>query len=310
MCKLPKDFRFAFSKLQLYEQCPMAFKLIYVDHAVVDDGNAYSDYGTFCHQLLEQWAKGQLLDFMLADAYERGYEQAIKHDFPSFPAGQWDKFRQQGLDYFTSFDGFGDNYEILSVEQKFVTTFAGYPFSGIADLILKDKTTGDIVVIDHKSKSRSSMEKDLDVYRKQLYIYAHNVMETYGKFPKKLIFNGFRENYVYEQEFDPQVYVKSLEWVGETIHKIENDSMWVVSSSPFYCRNLCGAFFACPAAESVLHPPEKTIEWNGVTKTVREWADETGIPKATLTRRLNKGLTAEEIFAPTKSKKKNEEEKI
>lgn len=195
ICKVPEDFRFSFSKLQLYDQCPMAFQLMYLQNETVDDGNAYSDFGTFCHKLLEDWAKGEYLDFMLADVYKEGYEQAITHDFPPFPAGQWEKFRQQGLDYFETFMGFGDNYEVVSAEEKFVTRFAGYDFAGVADLILRDKDTGDIVVIDHKSKSKASMEKELDVYRKQLYIYAHHVMEAYGVFPKKLIFNGFRENY-------------------------------------------------------------------------------------------------------------------
>ena len=51
--------------------------------------------------------------------------------------------------------------EILSVEERFELDIRGNPFVGIADLVLRDKRDGGIIVIDHKSKSMQSMKKEL-----------------------------------------------------------------------------------------------------------------------------------------------------
>ena len=48
----------------------MAFKLQYIDR-VPQDGNYFSDYGTWAHQLLEQYAKDKIPSFALAEAYEK-----------------------------------------------------------------------------------------------------------------------------------------------------------------------------------------------------------------------------------------------
>ncbi|MBR1685372.1 MAG: PD-(D/E)XK nuclease family protein, partial [Clostridia bacterium] len=46
----------------MYDQCPLAFKLQYIDR-VPQEQNAYAEYGTHCHSLLERWAKGDLMSF-------------------------------------------------------------------------------------------------------------------------------------------------------------------------------------------------------------------------------------------------------
>lgn len=304
MCTLTPNFRFSFSKLQLYDHCPMAFKLQYIDNPYSDTGNAFSDFGSFCHTLLQKWAVGKLPDFMLEYEYDKGYEAAIQHDFPPFPSGSWQKYRQQGHDYFASFHGFGDNYQILSAEEKFVTTFAGHPFSGIADLILRDKDTKEIIVIDHKSKSESAMKAQLNVYRKQLYIYAHAVMQKYGVFPSKLVFNGFRQGYWYEEQFSAIEYVNTIKWIGDTINKIMAEPDWIVCANPYYCRYICGSLNDCPAKDAVLYPPPKMLTFGGVQKTVKQWAQEYGLTPATITKRINKGMTVEQALTTPVGRKR------
>ena len=110
----------------------MAFKLQYIDK-VTTEGNAFSDYGTLCHEILEEWAKGSLPDFALAEEYERRYDQAVVHSFPPFPKGMPQKYYDAGLAYFEGFNGFGDDIEILTVEEKFEIDIGGYIFVGIAD---------------------------------------------------------------------------------------------------------------------------------------------------------------------------------
>ena len=256
MPNLPANFKFSFSSISSYEHCPMMFKLQYVDH-VCQDENAFAQYGSFCHSLLEGYAKNKIPDFALAEEYEKHYDENVTRPWPPFPKGMPQKYYDQGLQYFESFEGFGDEYEIISVEEKFLLNIGGYPFVGLADLVLRDKNTGDITVIDHKSKSSSTMAKDLPTYRKQLYVYAAYVKERFGVYPKYLKFNLFRENDWVTEEFDPDMFRETMRWVVDTIEEILFETEWKVSTSPYFCRFVCGAFNDCPARDAVLNPPPK-----------------------------------------------------
>lgn len=234
----------------------MSFKLQYLDK-VPQLGNAFSDYGTFSHQLLEQWAKGQLPSIALAEKYEEDYDHSIVHSFPPFPKGMAQKYYDAGLSYFQSFEGFGDSYEILSVEKKFSICIGGYPFVGIADLILRNKTTGEIAVIDHKSKSLSSMKKDLLTYRRQLYTYAAYIKEEYGAYPSKLSFNMFKEKTTIDEDFSLEFFDETMKWIISTIENILFETNWKMCPSSYFCRYVCSVLDYCPAKESVLAAPKK-----------------------------------------------------
>ena len=256
MCNVPPNFKWSFSKLSAYAGCPMMFRLQYLDR-VPQEENAFAQYGTFCHGLLEKYSKGELPSFLLASEYEDGYDSAVTRSFPPFPKGMPQKYYEAGLHYFEEFDGFGDEWDVLSVEDKFEIQIGGYPFVGIADLILKHKSTGEIWVIDHKSKSMSSMSKELLTYRRQLYTYAAHVKQKYGVFPNKLSFNMFKEGEWIHETFDPQMYDDTMKWIVDTIEAILFEADWRVSPSSYFCRFVCGVLDACPAKEAVLSPTPK-----------------------------------------------------
>lgn len=236
----------------------MAFKLQYLDR-VPQDGNYFSDYGTWAHTLLEQYAKDQIPCYALAEAYEDGYDEAVTHKPPPFPKGMAEKYYQAGLDYFESFEGFGDEWEIAvvdgepAVECKFEISIGGYPFVGIVDLILRHKETGAIRVVDHKSKSKNSMNKEIDTYRKQLYVYAAYVKEKFGIFPEILSFNMFKEGYFIDEIFNIDAYNETMEWIVDTIESIFLESDWKVSGSGYFCRFICSVLDYCPAKNAILY---------------------------------------------------------
>lgn len=236
----------------------MAFKLQYIDR-VPQDGNYFSDYGTWAHTLLEQYAKDQIPCYALAEAYEDGYDDAVTHKPPPFPKGMAEKYYQAGLDYFETFDGFGDEWEIAvidgkpAVECKFEINIGGYPFVGIVDLILRHKVTGEIMVVDHKSKSKNSMDKEIGTYRKQLYVYAAFVKEKLGVFPTILRFNMFKEKYFIDEPFNLDSYNETMEWIVDTIESIFLESDWKISSSPYFCRWICSVLDHCPAKNAILY---------------------------------------------------------
>lgn len=252
MCKLPPGFKWSFSKLCAWDQCPEMFRLCYIDR-VKDDGNAFSDYGTFAHKLLERYAKGELPAFLLADAWESGYDDAVTHPFPPFPRGMPQKYFDAGAKYFAEFDGFGEEWEIVSAEERFEINIGGYPFVGVLDLLLRSKKTGALWVVDHKSKSASSMEKSLATYLRQLYTYAAYIKEKYGVYPQRLSFNMFREGTWIHEDFSQQAFDDTMRWIVETIENILLDSGWKVCPSSYFCRFICSALDACPEREAILN---------------------------------------------------------
>ena len=256
MCLIPPNFKWSFSKISSFAHCPMSFKLQYIDK-VPQDENSFSQYGTFAHLLLEKYSKGELPAIALASEYEDGYDSAVTRPFPPFPKGMAQKYYEAGLSYFENFDGFGDDWDVLSVEDKFEMDIGGYPFVGIADLVLRNKNTGEIWVIDHKSKSKSSMDKELLTYRRQLYTYAAHVKQKYGVFPDRLSFNMFKEGTWIHEAFDHQMYEDTMKWIVDTIESILFEVDWAVSPNSYFCRFVCGVLDACPAKDAVLNPPPK-----------------------------------------------------
>lgn len=248
---ISSETKWSFSRLATFEQCPLAYKLQYIDRAP-NENNAFAEYGTHCHEILEKWAKGELPDFLMASEYEEGYDQALQHSFPPFPKGMPQKYYDAGLEYFENFTGFGDQYDILAAEERFEIKIGGYPFVGIADLVLKNRETSEIEVIDHKSKSMSSMKKELNTYRKQLYVYAAFVKQKFGVFPARLRFNMFRDNTFIDEVFDEAEYNAAMAWVVDTIEKILFEFDWEPHKDKYFCRWICGVLNSCPLCEEIL----------------------------------------------------------
>lgn len=241
---LPNDFEFSFSSLTSFEQCPMMFKLEKLDNVPQSD-NAFAQYGSWCHNILERWAKNELPDFLLASEYESGYSDNVCVSFPPYPKGLAGKYYTAGKEYFESFSGFGENYDILGAEEKFRIEIAGNKLVGIVDLILQDKDTGDIVVIDHKSKSNASMKKELLTYRRQLYIYAGYINEKYGKFPSKMIFNMLKEGTTIEEEFDKTFYEDTICWVVDCVERMKHETEFKPKPDRYFCEHICGVSLFC-----------------------------------------------------------------
>ena len=193
------------------------------------------------------------MSFELADAYEAEYDEAVKHYFPPFPKGMAGQYYDEGLQYFRSFDGFGSDKEILSVEDKFELDIRGNRFVGIADLVLQDKKTGDIIVIDHKSKSMNSMKKAQYENTRQLYTYAAYVKERFGAFPTLLRFNMFRYGVNIDEPFSRDRYAETMDWIERTIAEIKAEKEWKVSSSGYFCRFICSTRLYCPIAGEIMN---------------------------------------------------------
>ena len=86
--------------------------------------------------------------------YEKHFNDKIPHDFPP---NKYVDIRQsyydKGIEYLNNIDLDLDRYEILGVEKEIHFKIEDKDFVGYIDLLVKDKETGEIIIIDHKSAS-------------------------------------------------------------------------------------------------------------------------------------------------------------
>lgn len=257
------QWRWSFSRLQTYSRCPYNFYLDYIKK--VDKGqNAFAQYGTFVHELLEKYAKDELLIFELLDEYNENFTMNVTHDFP--PNAYVDlaqTYYQGGHEYFSKFEGF-DKYKILEVEKEVKFKIDKYPFIGYIDLLVENKN-GKIEIIDHKSKDLSKPQKkkwenvetrrktELYQYLRQLYIYTIPLIEQESVIPEYLNFNCFRKNKWIQIPFDMDDYNESKQWALDIINQIYADeNMNKVYDKDFFCNFICGVSHYCPKSSKFL----------------------------------------------------------
>lgn len=269
------DFKWSFSRIDSYQTCPKAFFLEYVK-CDNKSPNAFGEYGSFCHKLLEGYAKGEIAEYDLAKLYADGFNDAVPTWFPPSKTDMKQSYYDKGNEYFKNFEGF-PSYEILGVENKYDFKVGKYDFVGFVDLEVRELSTKKLVIIDHKSKGKQDISR-LTVKTKermvkttddryipfhlivQLYLYCIPFKEKHGVYPDKLAFNMFKINDWYEVNFNEEDLKDSIEWVDKTIEKIYNDIEYEKSESvqSFWCEFVCGQRTNCVYSSRYFDPNQYT----------------------------------------------------
>lgn len=258
MKHLTDKFRWSFSKIAAFHHCPMAFYLSYIENPGEDELPGYfSEYGTLMHSILEQYYKGEIPEFCLADEWRERYDNEVVVSPPPFPKGFGEKNYNAAIEYLENFSGIPNGYEVVSVEKKFVINIGGYPVSGIADLVIKSKDGSEVIIVDHKTKSAASMKKEYETYRRQLYLYAIWYKEEYGVYPTKLRFNMVKDSSHIDEDFDETMVEDTKQWFIDGIHEIEtcdafedwttciSDEEFENAKEPYFCKHICGVNPLC-----------------------------------------------------------------
>lgn len=259
------DHVYSYSQLSSVDECPYMFYLERIEEPRVDMlSNGFAERGTLIHDLLERWAKGELTKAELPKEYDRRYADEVVTQFPAIltAKGYTEKAYQMGMDYFESFDEFV-GYTILSAEEKFhidlpLSDGTTRPFVGIIDMVLRDDFTDEIIICDHKSKSKSAFRKAEDEMYRQQFIYATYVHQQYGKWPDRLMFNLFNEMGLKpERPFTMDAYSNAINWATDMIHRIEQYEFidWLeTKNQDFFCENICSVRKICPNGTSKPKP--------------------------------------------------------
>ena len=239
----------SFSRLNSFYNCPYEWKLRYIDCNKSENG-FFGEYGSLIHKILEKYEKGELSLFELNDYYEEHFSENVPHDAP--PNKYVDikqSYYEKGLDYFNNIDLDLDKYEVLGVEKEVRFQIAGKDFVGYIDLLLKEKETGKIIILDHKSASikilkngkvSKSDQEHVREFIRQLCLYAIPVIEEYGHVDE-LWWNLFKDRNWLKMPFKKEDYDEAIQWAKDTLALIENEREWLPNnSSSYYCSYLCG----------------------------------------------------------------------
>lgn len=239
----------SFSRLNSFYNCPYEWKLRYIDCNKSENG-FFGEYGSLIHKILEKYEKGELSLFELNDYYEEHFSENVPHDAP--PNKYVDikqSYYEKGLDYFNNIDLDLDKYEVLGVEKEVRFQIAGKDFVGYIDLLLKEKETGKIIILDHKSASikilkngkvSKSDQEHVREFIRQLCLYAIPIIEEYGHVDE-LWWNLFKDKNWLKMPFNKEDYDEAIQWAEDTLKLIETEKEWLPNnSSLYYCNYLCG----------------------------------------------------------------------
>lgn len=243
----------SFSRLNSFYNCPYEWKSVYMDCSDKENG-FFGEYGGYCHKILEKYLKGELSLFELSQYYEEHFNEEIPHDAPS---NKYIDIRQsyydKGLDYFNNFDFDINKYEILGIEKEVKFKIMDKDFIGFIDLLVQDKETGEVIIIDHKSASikilkngniSKSDKEHFDAFRRQLQLYSIPIIKEYGRVDK-LSWNMFKDQNWITIPWTKEDNEEAINWAKDTIKLIEKEKDFPPNPDFYYCWNLCSQRNSC-----------------------------------------------------------------
>ena len=242
------NMKWSFSRINSFEHCPYGWYLSYI-LCNDSDENAFAQYGTYMHGILENYAKGNLSLFDISQYYEDHYGEAVTLGLPKNKYVDLNqKYYDEGLDYLDNINLDLDQYDVLGVEKAVEFKVGDYNCQGFIDLLLREKDTGKIIILDHKSAALK-FKKNGDIsktdakhyleFKRQLYLYSIPIIEEYGHVDY-LEWNMFRIQKRHRIPWRQEECDEAVEWAVNTIEMIRRETEWRPNTdSTFFCNNLC-----------------------------------------------------------------------
>jgi hypothetical protein len=236
----------SFSRVNSFEQCPLGWWYNY--HLKINRhvGNAFSDFGTLCHGIIERQMIFRLngcptmSNERMREEFQNGFYQMKWGKFPSSDMKR--SYLYDGINYFTNWDSFKD-YDVKAVEHFVNFQIDGYNCLGGMDLLLEKD--GELYLIDHKGTKPYEGEKR-EKMMKQLYFYCPAIKKEFGKYPDHLGWNFFRKNKLDIMDLDLEKYAETVSWFKETVELLKNTKGFPAKPDPFFCNRICSHRLTCP----------------------------------------------------------------
>lgn len=240
------DMTWSFSRITSFEDCPYQWFLIYIFGSEKRSG-FFAEYGTFMHTILSSYISGELSKERLVPYFTGNFLSNVTAKAPS--SAIFRNYFQDGINYLSNIDFPHKN--ILAVEDEIRFKFAGHEFVGFIDCLSDDDG---LTVTDHKSralkprskrKTPTKSDEELDLYFRQLYVYAAGVKAKYGVYPKWLEFNCFRTHTLIREPFDEKKLHDTEVWASELIQRITDCDTWNPMPEFWQCKELCDVSQDC-----------------------------------------------------------------
>lgn len=248
----------SFSRLNAFYHCKYEWLThYYLENREDEIDSAFGQFGGFCHKILEKFIKGELDIFDISEYYEENYSDYVTVDFPKNNYVDLNQqYYEAGKEYFDNIDLGLEDYEVLGVEKEYRFKIDDtHEMQGFIDLLLRNKETGEITILDHKSsklkfkKDGTISKTDADHYqefKRQLYLYAIPVIEEYGHVDY-LEWNMFRAGVRHKIPFVQEEFEEAKQWAQDTLKLIYDEEEWlpVDATNNYYCNTLCSSRDTC-----------------------------------------------------------------
>jgi len=237
--KLVSEMTWSFSRLNGFHHCKFCWAKNYIEKDKENsEQNEFARVGVYIHELLEDFYKGELLEFQLTPMFRKWF----KSESRDYPNNKYVDLENMYFDGFSkgleNIDKF-EEYDIVEVEPKISVKIKGYEFIGFMDLLVRHKKSGEYMIVDHKSWSKKKSKKDMVKYTRQLYLYSIYVKEKFGQYPSRLVFHLARKNKLVGSFFEEDMLEEAKQWVVDTIDEILECEEFPVTEDKFFGWNLC-----------------------------------------------------------------------
>lgn len=243
--------KFSYSNVNSFQTCPHGWFLTYIQRAERQQ-NFYSEYGAFCHDILQKFFDNELEIYEMLPYYKEQYSNNIKSPDPIvFGKNLAPQYYQQGCDFFANFSFDKNLYDIVETESFTLAEVNGILITIKPDMLLKRKDSGKLILLDYKSsnpydkKGNLIQSKILD-YKKQLNLYANVLWIKKNIVIDEMWLWFFRSQKIEKFSVDPVKISEDMEWFFNLVNNIKNEEDFLPNTNnKFFCNSLCGVSKDC-----------------------------------------------------------------
>lgn len=244
--KIINKMTFSFSRLYCYIRCAYCFYLKYIEKRL-GEPNFFSSNGKCMHKVHEAVFKRKIPIDKCTEMYADEYDMICEKTRQS----TMDSTFESCMDYLSVMEDIDENkYEIIGVEMELHFKIGKYDFVGYADLVLRNRENGEVLLIDHKQETHfmkkdgvtplANHREDFEAYKKQMYIYCKGLKDQFGIQVDKIVWNHFKEiNSTTVIPYRQEEFDETIQWVLDTISKIKKDKTFENKESFLMCTQLC-----------------------------------------------------------------------